>query len=742
MHIRNMKFRIIWLMAFLPGFVFSQASASSLRDRVLSDVSVGQTEQHIVIKVAFNFPVRYLRHYPLGSGKELNIQLEPILAGAEGASGLKQRESLPAPGNNPAGLVRVEYESTDLGKPTIRVILSKTKAYDVKQGADFRSMEIVLPGTPEEDKVDKNSVDVAAMAKGSEGNSGKVTGAEEAKKTETAATPQYAPKAATQQSPKMMSPQRQEDLRKKGEAAMAEKDYMRAILVYTELLDAADPEVRELAQFQLATAQEHKEHLAHARAEYKNYLTTYPKGKYADQARSRLKALMGDRPIWLGTTEDIPIEAGGQREHEYFGSVSVYYDRDESLYDEVDDIENLSSLTTGFDATWRSRSERFATEAVAIGSYEWSFLDRRNDLTRVNRLYIDFEDTAETFTSRLGRQASSKGGVLTRFDGGQIGYRFLEKVRVNLVAGFPVNLTYDDLETEKYFYGINFDLGRFADHWDFNTYIINQLFDDIDDRRAVGGEARYIGNSSSLYSLLDYDILYDEVSVFLVTGNYLLPNDKTRISALADFRGVPILSTGNALIGQVSPSLEELEETIGEDELRRLAEDRTLDSSLATLSVSQTLTNNLQVAGDVSWSKIDSAPASGGVEAMESTGDEFYYSLQLIGSGLVKQGDISSVGARYGDSKYRDTYTLTLNSRYPLYDNFLLNPRMRVDYRENKIETGDQWRLLPGLRLEYRLARSWRFEIDGEYRYADEELPGVADGEDGYAVSLGFRKEF
>ena len=120
---------------------------------------------------------------------------------------------------------------------------------------------------------------------------------------------------------------------------------------------------------------------------------------------------MGDRPIWLGITEDIPVEPGAELEQEYFGSVSVYYDRDESMYEEGEDTENLSSLTTGFDATWRSRSERFATEAVAIGSYEWSFLDRRDDLTRVNRLYIDFADTAEIFTSRLGRQTSSRGGA-------------------------------------------------------------------------------------------------------------------------------------------------------------------------------------------------------------------------------------------------------------------------------------------------------------------------------------------
>lgn len=705
MHILNKKFRITWLIAFLLGFVFSQASASSTRDRVLGDVNISRTGEHIVIQVAFNFPVRYLRHYPLDYGNELNIQLEPILAGAEGLGGLKQRESLPAPANNPAGLVRVEYEGSDLIKPTLRVVLNKASNYTVRQGDDSRSLEILLPAA---------------------------TAEEEGKNV--------APAVTGPERPAAQSLPMQDDLLNKGEAAMADKDYMRAILIFTELLDSPDPEVRENAQFQLAMAQEHKEHLAHARAEYKNYLNTYPQGKNVDQARARLKSLMGDRPIWLGTTED--ISAGAGREHEYFGSMSVYYDRDESLYEDGEDIENISSLTTGFDATWRSRNDRFATEAVAIGSYEWSFLDRRNDYTRVSRLYIDVEDTGETMSSRLGRQSSSKGGVLSRFDGAQLGYRFLEKIRVNLVGGFPVNLPYDDLETDRYFYGINFDLGRFGDHWEFNTYFINQLADEIDDRRAVGGEARYIGRSGSLYSLLDFDILYDELSIFLLSGNYLLPNDKTRINIMADFRGVPILSTSNALIGQASPSLEELEESIGEDALRRLAEDRTLDSSFVTLGVSQPLTDNLQVAGDMSWSQIDGAPASGGVDSFESTGDEFYYSLQLIGSGLIKQGDISSFGLRYADSQFRDTYSFTLNSRYPLLEKLVVNPRLRIDYRENKIMAGDQWRFLPGLRLEYRLARNWRFEIDGEYRYADKELEGIADGKDGYAISTGFRWEF
>jgi len=695
----KMNLRIVCLIVVLVVFSITQAGSASLRDRVFSELNISETEHQVVVEIGFNFPVRYLRHYPLGYGTELNIQLEPILAGLSEAVELQKREILPAPESNPAGLVQIKYEGRDFIQPTVRVVLNAARSYEVRQGDDFRSLQIVLP------------IEVGDGRK-------------------------YAQKErAGQPLPRGLSSKRQQELLDQGAATMEQEEYMRAILIYTTLLESNDQEIRKLARFRLAMAQENKGHLAHARAEYKNYLNDYPEGENVEEARARLKNLMSEGPAWLETTGVIPG-------HDYFGSFSVYYDRDESLYDDQEDIENLSSLTTGFDATWRMGGEKLKTEAVVIGSYERSFLDRRDNRTRVNRLYLDFGNTAETISSRIGRQSSSKGGVLTRFDGGQIGYRFMEKVQVNLVTGFPVNLSYDGLETDRYFYGINFDLGRFWNHWDFNTYFVNQISEDIDDRRALGGEARFISQNISLYSLLDYDILFDEVSVFLLNGNYMLPNNTTRINLLADFRGVPILSTTNALIGQVSPSLEALEDAIGEDELRRLAEDRTLDSRFASVGISQILTENLQIAGNISWSQIDSGPASGGVEAFESTGDEFFYSIQLIGSGLIKKGDISSSGFRYADTKYRDTYTFTANTRYPMFDKLWFNPRIRIDYRENKLQPGEQWRFIPGLRLEYILAENWRLEFDGEYRNADQELEGIADSRNGYYISAGLRWDF
>lgn len=83
-------FRVGFLVTILVGVLFSQATAISTRDRILSDVSFSRAEEYSIIKVSFNFPVRYLRHYPLNYGKEVRIQLEPILTSQGDEDALKK----------------------------------------------------------------------------------------------------------------------------------------------------------------------------------------------------------------------------------------------------------------------------------------------------------------------------------------------------------------------------------------------------------------------------------------------------------------------------------------------------------------------------------------------------------------------------------------------------------------------------------------------------------------------------
>lgn len=739
--------RIAGILILLTGLSLSQASALSTGDRIMSRISFRVGKQYSETRVSFNFPVRYLRHYPLEFGRELRIQIEPIAAGIADLEGLSDRQSLFPPTNNPVGLRRVEYEGGNLIEPTIRIVFDKPTRFDVKQGEDFRSIIILVQN---EEKFMESKKPAAAteppgetpsLGKPQEKTStekiGKTSGAPEVEEKESAARP-----------PGFLTEERQQSLLDEGEKVMAEENYSRAIQVYTKLLETADLQVRELAQFQLALAREKIGHMAHAKAEYRNYLREYPDGKWADEARDNLRVVLSARPVRLGDSKAELAESDSPWQSEFFGGVSMYYERDESFYEDEDGeeedelITNVSSLITDVDATWRLFGDGYTIETTAIGSYEGDFIEGRDNEIRSSALYIDYEDTADTINTRLGRQTSSTGGVLGRFDGGRFGYQFAEKVRLNLVAGFPVDRSSDGLETDRYFYGINFDFGRFAEHWDFNTYFINQVAESIDDRRAVGGEVRFVSRQGSFYSLLDYDILFDDMSIFLFAGNYLLPNDKTRLNFSADFRSSPIISTNNALIGQFNQSLESLVDQIGEDAVRELARDRSLDSSFVSLGVSHPITQSIQIAADVSWSRLDGSPASGGVPAFDSTGDEFYYSLQLIGSGLVKDRDLSNMALRYADTKFRDTYTFILNSRYPINDMWRINPKLQIDYRKNKVLEGEQWRLRPGLRLEYILSNRWRFEIEGEYSWADKELPGIAEDRKGYAISLGFRYDF
>lgn len=708
----RMFFRPCFFVTILTGLLLTQATAFSSSGRIISDISFSKNPNEATLKVSFNYPVRYLRHYPLNNGKEVRIQFEPIVTDTGDKLNLKKRESYFPPTANPAGAVRVEYEGRDLLKPTVLVVFDEPRNFDVKQGDDFRSIRVLVPFGI--DAGDRNQ-----------------------------------PAASFSGSPGMSAKQPEQTLLAEGMRVMAEENYSRAIQVYTKLLDSQDPEVLETAQFQLALAREHIGHLAHARAEYENYLIKFPNGNHADEAKNRLSNLLGDFRAPMRNRSASRRMDTSYLENDFFGSISVYYDRDESYYEDNDGnlenepVTNINSLFTNLDVTWRLRSDKYTIETTVIGSLENDLVEDRDDETRISALYTDFENKTESVNVRLGRQSSSKGGVFGHFDGARFGYRVHDKVRVNLVGGYPVERSSDGFdETGKYFYGLNFDLGSHDDGWGFNTYFIDQLNGNINDRRAVGTEIRYLGNRGSFFTLADYDILYNEIGIVLFTGDYVLPNDQTRITLSVDLRSSPLLCTSNALIGQTAPTLEMLVDEIGETAAHQLAEDRSLAGRFVTLGLSHPLTDKIQIAGDVSWSKVDGAPASGGVDAFESTGDEYYYSLQFYGNSLLKSDDLSTLSLRYAITELRDTSSIFASMRYPIGSRWRVSPKFQIDYRKNKLYTGDQMQYRPGLRLEYIPSRIWRFEIEGEYSYTDKKLPGLAIERKGYSFSLGSRFDF
>jgi hypothetical protein len=315
------------------------------------------------------------------------------------------------------------------------------------------------------------------------------------------------------------------------------------------------------------------------------------------------------------------------------------------------------------------------------------------------------------------------------------------RIALNLVGGYPVASSSDGLETDKYFYGANFDLGTFLNHWNFNTYFIQQEANGVTDRQAIGGEIRFFSSRGSFFTLVDYDIHHNELNTVLTNGSYIFP-DSTTINLVADYRKSPILTTSNALIGQTVDNLDDLRKFYSDSEIKQLAEDRTATSKNVTLSITRPLTAKVQIAGDVTWAKLDGTEASGEVAAFEGTDDEFYYSLQFIGTSLVREGDLATLGLRYADTTLYDTYSGALDTRYPIADGWRLNPGMVVDYRDHKELDQDQWQLRPSLRVEYRPRRNFRLEVEGGYEWRTDRFEDSEEDSHGYYISAGYRWDF
>ena len=528
---------------------------------------------------------------------------------------------------------------------------------------------------------------------------------------------------------------------------MTAKDYSGAIRIYTKVSQSAENQYSRDALEFLGLARERKGQRAHAKRVYEQYLEHYPDGEGTERVRQRLLALVTARK-----QPRAKLQAPRARTSKHtsawnvFGGLSQFYRRDESTtgIDEDDEITTVtqSSLDTSMDITSRLRTGDYDVRARFTGGYLHDFLDNGvSSDTTVSSMYIDAQNKKHELSMRLGRQSRSSGGVLGRFDGLLLGIPLGKKFSVSAVGGYPVYSSTDSPDTDRYFYGLTLASDGFAKGWDANIFAIEQRYDGFTDRRAIGGELRYFNPSLSFFSLLDYDIHYNELNIGQFLGNWIFP-DKTTINLTLDYRNSPVLTSRNALTGQGVDSISDLQDNFSDSEIRDLARDRTPTSKLATLGISRPLHEKLQISGDVTVTNLSDTDESGDVEAILGTGTDYFYNLQLIGSNLIKTGDITIFGLRYADTDDREITSLTFNMRYPFNRDLRINPKFRVDYRKNRDDDTDQMIYRPSLRLTYQARRKLRLEAEIGGEYSDREIVGGSQKDRSYYFSIGYRSDF
>ena len=696
--------------------------STNLHAQAVEDVIIDETETGYEMEIQFFFPMRYQSHTPKQTGRTLEVRLHTESS--------------------------VELEAFDLDRIDERVSVSWDKA----SGIPIR--DIVFDG---EDHVENPSLIVRflknvewSVRSSPDLHSIFISIITEKPRTEPIAESVSIP-APTNLITSLKSMESDLVVRRlldRANQAMLEKNYSDAAQLFTKLREIGSEAIQPGITEMLGVARENNSQLAHAAAEYKKFLENYPEDEAAPRVRQRLAALItaAQVPKQRATAKQPgKKKSKGEWNTQFFGGFAQRYTRDETLPQEDEDREpliNREDTTTDLDFVMRARKGDLELKTQFIGTYRDDLLDDGENEFIPSIASFSAKHSGSGLYGQIGRQSLHSGGVLGRFDGLHLAYDLNEYLTFNTIAGHPVDTAERNaINTDKEFYGVSIDAGSFWDGWDFNAFYIVQDSYGIDDREAVGGEIRYFDTTKSLFALVDYDISYDDLNIFLLIGNWRILDD-TSLNLVIDYRNSPILTTSSAIQGQGVTQLDELFDVYSEDELRDLAEKRTAESKSLTTGITHEFSEKWQLIGELTVTEFGETKASPNVEAIPGTGKEYFYSTQLIANSLVLPDDIMILGARYSDTQRANAYSLSSNWRINKGRTWRINPSIRVDYRENKEDDDSRWLVRPFLRIDYRMKRWFNLELDIGYEWVEETFVGEPQGREGYFVSTGYRAQF
>lgn len=716
------KKRVFFILIFLYWFISPFVIAAPLED-----ISLLAESDRVLATIKLSSPVSNVRYTPAIKGTTLSILLDKVPSGLS-VEEWRDNEVLTSPPSNliPSFTVKTNLKNI---QPKLIVDFSREAAYTVQMGRDGRSIVVAikidrapqrfdgnLPFLPEVEVLPANANEVDKKAAG---------------------------------------------FMLQARNSLSVGDSFAAIDALNKLLLLPPNSYTQDGQEWVGVARERAGQLDKAKVELELYLKLYNNPEDVKRIKLRLASLGSKLPT-------APALVSGASEIKKFsqtltyGSISMHYYRGASKTDTVDTAAVLgsaasqssfsavdqSALLTSLVATERFITEKYDNRIVFQDTAYTNYLPGQTGRNRVGAAYIEVKNKLSDYSVRLGRQSSSGGGVLGRFDGAAAGYGLTSSIRVNAVAG---QLSDYGLLSAPRFYGASIDMGSVS------IYAITQTVDEVVERKAVGSEMRYFDSNKSAFISLDYDTIFSALNVAMMQGSYT-PNPERTYNLFIDHRRTPFLSIRNALYGSLTTNLSDLLALMTEEELRALAADRTGTSNMVQLGLTQQLSTKWQIGGDVRVSRYEDMPDSGTpvdpfadpnapppvvgfLSATPSNGNDWAISSQLIGNSLFSTRDVTVFSlSLMGSSLYRGQ-SLYIYSRGNISDKWSLDAS--IQYYRQTYESGMlSTRVMPAIRTSYQIRQSINLDFDAGYEVSHTELDSqLTDGQRQF-FSLGFRWDF
>ena len=731
----------------------SPVPAQPVIDEFVSGAQVFTKNDCTLLVVKFNVRLRYASHFPLNKGDELRISLLMIDHTVQGLTRLSRREGVRVDNAKLAGIRAATLDLDQSIGPVLRIQFEHPVAFSVTQGKNFESMAVAISqkGSPaackslEGDQIgvpqalpDRKAGDIGGSSPDKRKPGGKIS----------------------EENIKIVEASMDE-----ARAAIKSGKFEVSLHLLRKVLRFSENKYSAEAQELVGVAQQKAGHLVEARAAFEAYLQRYSRGEDADRVRQRLAGILtatGGAQVPLIT--DAKSRTAKEKKNKFAsddemhwtqaGSISSFYIRNDSSTT-LKDISTAPNPNADPDAHRVHQNMMLSNYDLfgmfennsTISKYKFAVTEEHGFVPSRETIGIStaFAETTlkdSDVMARVGRQSRNSGGVMGRFDGGLLSWQATDFVRLNAVAGSPNWSRFDEpFKDGKYLYGASVDFGKVFGGLETSLFAIQQNDKWLVDRQGVGAEIRYFDKDKSALATIDYDVHFQELNALIFSGSWTLPNKSVFTTAL-DYRKVPYLSSWNALQAQPFLTLYDMLKVNTQDEIKQFALDRTPTFASAMVGYSYPLSEKFQISGDATVTNLSGTSPSGGVDGTPASGTEYYFSAQLIGSGIFKPGDMFTAALRYAALNDSNVYVFDFNSRYPITGDFRVSPRLRLGYRTGNTTDLKEKTILPSILLDYLLTKDIEMELEVGPKWIFSDETGVKTTTMDFEVTLGLRYDF
>jgi tetratricopeptide (TPR) repeat protein len=777
---------LIPLAAVNAASALAQTPLAGVR-RLVDVIEVNDHEDQVDLTMVFNCSMRFISNLPASEGRQVHLQLAPLTdCGVSPLSQMAPETPPVSGGSNIVTAARVEAMAP--GQISLTLDFKKNERFVVAQGVDPRGLRLrlidrargrgkILVGQSTEevsnfainldsqpkafgaqdvqlahDRLKAPAFVSEAVVDGEKWyrlRAGPIERRSEADRLLKLALPYYprawlaigddavtsdanattaqvapVPPVERMGSDAPLPPEELKKLLSDARAALDKHDYPKAITLLTKLQRQPEFADRARAQELLGLARERSGQLAHAKAEYEEYLRRYPHGEAAERIAFRLKTLRAaeakartGRP-GKDDTSGWEVSGGVAQMARYDGERITNGALPNSTPVPAAPAINQNAVFNDVDVFARRRGETFDVVGRVAAGYDKSFAKDQGSVgkpTRVTLASIEVLDRSLGVLARLGRQAHNDYGILGTFDGLFVSWQFRPSWAVNAAAGYPVEQLILAPQTQERFETLALAYTPRSAHWDASVFAATDQFQGLRDRQAVGVEGRYLVPWASLVGLVDYDTRFRSLNTASLVGTLQLPA-RWSLSFDAERRNSPVLTTRNALIGQAFTDLTQLEQVFTPAEIYQLAKDRTPITTNYSITVNKPLGPRLQFTTIVSATETGATPASGGVAAVPATGMLLTYQGQLYGSSLWHTGDFHVLTLTYGSTVIGRIESVSANSRFPIGGAWRLGPRFTVNRLNATTDSSTNTTYVPSILLDYQRERKlFQFEVGGQF---------------------------